>query len=258
LSHISAKGVSMTHLADQVVVVTGASSGIGAALAQAFSQQGAKVTLAARRLKQLNDVSRDCLGEVLVVAADLTEETDRQHIIQQTMQRWGRIDILVNNAGQGMYGSFMTTTEADWRQIFEINLFSPVFLTQIILPIMQAQGKGLVVNLASIGGLIAHSDQVTAYTASKHALVGFSRGLARDLADQGVRVLVVCPHLTDTEFFKTSPGAQEMAAVVEKYRNFMDSATDVARGILDQLDSDRLVIFPTPKPAKAYEKQRDI
>ena len=258
LNHISAKVVFMINLSDRIVVVTGASSGIGAALARAFSHRGAKVTLVARRLKQLNDVSRACSGEVLVVAADLTKEVDRQRIVQETMDRWGRIDMLVNNAGRGMHGHFMTTTEAEWRQIFEINLFSPVFLTRIILPIMQAQGNGLVINLASIGGLIAHSANLTAYVASKHALVGFSRGLAMDLADKGIRVLAVCPHLTDTEFFRTSAGAREMASVVEKYRKFMDTPEQVARGILEQLDSDKLVIFPTAKPAQAYAKQRDI
>jgi short-subunit dehydrogenase len=156
----------MANLADEVAVVTGASSGIGAALARALSRQGAKVALVARRLEKLNEVSGDCPGEVLVIAADLTNETDRKRIIQLTMDRWDRIDILVNNAGQGMYGHFISTTEADWRQIFEINLFSPVFLTQNILPIMQAQKKGLIINIASIGGLVAHSDKVTAYVAS--------------------------------------------------------------------------------------------
>jgi short-subunit dehydrogenase len=248
----------MTNLADEVAVVTGASSGIGAALARALSHQGAKVTMIARRLNKLNEVCGSCPGEVQVIAADLTKEMDRERIVRETMDRWGRIDILVNNAGQGLYRHFISTTEADWRQIFEINLFSPVFLTQITLPIMQAQRKGLIINIASIGGLIAHSDRVTAYVASKHALVGFSRGLALDLADQDIRVLSVCPHLTDTEFFRTSTGAAEMVPIVEKYRNFMDSPEDVARGIIEQLDSDRLVIFPTPKPAKAYEKQRDI
>jgi short-subunit dehydrogenase len=248
----------MTNLADEVAVVTGASSGIGAAVARALSHQGAKVTMVARRLKKLNEVSASCPGDVQVIAADLTKETDRKRITRGTLDRWGRIDILVNNAGQGMYRHFISTTQADWRQIFEINLFSPVFLTQRILPIMQAQRKGLIINIASIGGLIAHSDKVTAYVSSKHAMVGFSRGLALDLADQNIRVFAVCPHLTDTEFFRTSTGAPDMAPIVEKYRNFMDSPEDVARGIIEQLDSDRLVIFPTPKPAKAYDKQRDI
>jgi len=248
----------MANLNGKVIVVTGASSGIGAALAQAFSQEGALVTLAARRLGRLHEVAQKCRAEVLVVAADLVKETDRREIVEQTMDRWGRIDILVNNAGLGMYGEFMTTNEADWRQIFEVNLFATVFMTRAVLPAMKSQGKGIVINMASIGGLIAHADSVTPYVASKHAVVGFSRGLARDLAGTGIRVLAVCPHLTDTEFFTTSPGAQEMAPVVEKYKSFMDRPEEIARGILDQLDSDRLIVFPTGKPAKAYEKARDI
>ena len=248
----------MADINSKVVIVTGASSGIGAALAQGFSRQGARVTLAARRLGRLKEVAEKCPGEILIVRADLIREGDRKAIFQQTADQWGRIDILVNNAGLGMYGHFMGTTEADWRQIFEINLFAAVFLTQAVLPIMQAQGQGIVVNMTSIGGLIAHSDKVTPYVASKHALVGFSRGLARDLAGTGIRVLAVCPHLTETEFFTVSPGAEEMAPVVEKYRDFMDSPEEVAKGILDQLDSKQLVLFPTTKPARAYKKQKDI
>jgi short-subunit dehydrogenase len=248
----------MTALKGKAVIVTGASSGIGASLALGFSREGAFVTLAARREDRLREVARSCPREVLVVPTDLLQERDRRTLVQETLGRWGRVDILVNNAGMGMYGSFLQTTEAAWRQIFEINLFSMVFLTQTVLPVMLTQGEGLVLNLASIGGLIAHTEKVTAYVASKHAVVGFSRGLARDLAGTGIRVLAACPHLTATEFFRFSPGAEEMAPTVEKFKSFMDTPEDVARGILSQLDSDRLVVFPTAKPAKVFEKQRDM
>ncbi len=248
----------MMNLDDKVVIVTGASSGIGAALARAFSRRGSRLTLAARRMDRLADVARRCGEESLTVGADLAQEADRKTVVRRTVERWGRVDILVNTAGAGIYRPFLSTTEEDWRRIFDVNLFALIFMTQAVLPFMQAQGEGMVLNMASIGGLIAHSDQVTPYVASKHAVVGFSRGLARDLAGTGIRVKAVCPHLTDTDFFRASPGAQEMAPVVERYKSFMDSPEEVAQGILDQLDSDRLIIFPTSKPAKAYEKQRDI
>jgi len=248
----------MIALKGKAVIVTGASSGIGASLSLGFSREGAFVTLAARREDRLREIARSCPREVLVVPTDLLQERDRRTLVQETLGRWGRVDILVNNAGMGMYGPFLQTTEAVWRQIFEINLFSMVFLTQTVLPVMLAQGEGLVLNLASLGGLIAHADKVTAYVASKHAVVGFSRGLAQDLAGTGIRVLAVCPHLTATEFFRFSSGAKEMAPTVEKYKSFMDTPEDVAQGILNQLDSNRLVVFPTAKPAKAYEKQREI
>jgi short-subunit dehydrogenase len=248
----------MVALKGKVAIVTGASSGIGACLARRFSREGAFVALAARREDRLREVARSCPQEVLVVPVDLLRSRDRENLVRETTARWGRVDILVNNAGMGMYGSFLQTTETAWRQIFEINLFSMVFLTQAVLPIMIARGDGLVLNLASIGGLIAHAEKVTPYVASKHAVVGFSRGLAKDLAGTGIRVLAACPHLTATEFFRFSPGAEEMAPTVEKFKSFMDTPEDVAEGILNQLDSDRLVVFPTAKPAKAYEKQRDI
>jgi short-subunit dehydrogenase len=258
MSHISEKMIPMIDPANRVVVVTGASSGIGAALGKGFSRRGARVVLVARRFERLEAVAQNCAGEVLIVAADLITDTGRQSVVQNTMERWGTIDILVNNAGMGIYAHFSDCTESDWHRIFEINLFSAVFLTKLVLPIMQARKKGLVINMASIGGLIAHSDNVSPYVASKHALVGFSRGLSRDVADKGIRVMAVCPHLTQTEFFKTSPGADKMAPVVEKYKKFMDTPEDVACGILDQLDSDRLVVFPTRKPEMVYQKQRDL
>jgi short-subunit dehydrogenase len=248
----------METLTDQVVIVTGASAGIGAALAEAFSRQGARVTLAARRAELLKQTSRACRAETLIVAADLVRDADRRRIVKTTLDRWGRIDILVNNAGTGMYGAFTSSTEEDWRRLFEINLFAQVFLTLAVLPVMLARGRGLVINLASIAGLMAHSEKVTPYVASKHALVGFSRGLAKDLAGTGVRVLSACPHLTDTDFFKVAPGAREMAPLLAKFREFLDSPQDVARGIMAQLDSENLILFPTPKPAKAYAKHRDL
>jgi short-subunit dehydrogenase len=249
----------MIELDGKVVILTGASSGIGAALAPAFSKKGARVTLTARRLEHLKETARNCPGETLIIPGDLLQEDDRGRVVRKTRERWGgKIDILINNAGMGMYGPFLSTTEGDWRRIFEINLFSIVFLTQAILPIMQDQGEGLIINMGSIGGLLAHSDKVTPYVASKHALIGFSRGLAKDVAETGVRILAVCPHLTATEFFTVSPGAEEMASEVDKYRHVMDSPEAVAQGILDQLDSRQMVVCPTAKPARAYEKQKDL
>ena len=165
--------------------------------------------------------------------------------------------MLVNNAGLGFYGPFAQSTDRDWRRLFEINLFAPVFLTRKALPHLLAS-RGLIVNVGSIGGLVAHTENVAPYVAAKHALVGFSRALARDLAGTGVKIVCACPHLTDTGFFENSPGAEAMAEEVEKYRSFMDSPQDVARGIVSRLDSGRLVIFPTAKPEKSYQKMRDL
>lgn len=248
----------MISLKDKVVIITGASSGIGASLAKIFSAASSKVTMVARRKEKLLEISCSCPCETLVVHADVILEHDREKIVNETLRKWGRIDILVNNAGLGMYGDILDATEAAWKNLFEINVFAPVMLTRLVIPVMKKQGSGIIVNIASIGGLYAHSDKVTPYVASKHAVVGFSRGLSKDLAGTGIKVLAVCPHLTDTEFFSSSPGADLMAPEVEKTKKYMESPDKVAQGIIDQLNSQRLIVFPTQQSAKAYEKQRDI
>lgn len=242
----------------KVAIVTGASSGIGAALTKALAHRGVRLALMARRRDRLEEVAAACDGETLVVPGDVTVYRDRGVLVDATLNRWGRIDLLFNNAGIGAYGSLTKTSEADWRHVFDVNVFGPVMLTQAVLPLMLARGEGVVVNVASIGGLLAHADNLTQYVASKHALVGFSRALAVDLRGTGVRVLAVCPHLTDTELFATARGAEEMADVVEEYRSFMDTPEAVAEGIMGRLESERVVVFPTEMPARAFDRHRDI
>jgi short-subunit dehydrogenase len=167
----------MISLRDKVVIVTGASSGIGASLAKHFSATGSKVAMVARREEKLIEVSCSCACETLVIRADVVLEKDRIKIVNETLRKWGRIDILVNNAGIGMYGDILDATETDWKDLFEINVFAPVMLVKLVLPVMKKQSDGIIVNIASIGGLFVHSDKVTPYVASKHALVGFPRRL---------------------------------------------------------------------------------
>jgi len=248
----------MPLLRQKVAIITGASSGIGAALALEFSRAGARVVLFARRQEQLERVAAACPGETLTQAGDVTSEADRRALVAAAQERWGRVDLLVNNAGLGSYGDFLDTSQEDWRRLMEINLFAAVFLASAALPAMLAQGSGLILNIASIGGLMAHADKVTPYVTSKHALVGFTRGLAKDLEGSGVTVKAACPHLTATEFFDHSQGAAELAPVAAKYRPHMDTPDEVARGILAGLDGPATVFFPTGAPARAYEKGREL
>ena len=250
--------MSIDQLRDKVAIITGASSGIGAALARSFSKEGAHVALAARRMEKLHEVADTCSGDALVVECDVTSPNGRKRLIEEAIERFGRIDILVNNAGIGMYGDIEDTEESDLRRLFEVNVFAAFFLTQLVLPAMKENGSGLILNMGSIGGLIAHSNKVTAYVASKHALVGFTRGLARDLAGTGVDVKVICPQLVDTGFYQTSVGARDMKGVIEKVKSRMDTTDQVVTGIMKGMFSDQLVILPTEKSEKAYERFRDV
>ncbi len=241
-----------------MILLSGASSGIGAALARLLLQSGSRVAMLARRGERLKVLAAGHPQTSLALTGDITRPQDRKALVEAATERWGRLDVLINNAGVGHYGDVLEANEQAWRELFEINFFAPVLLAREVLPVMLAQKQGLIVNIASIGALVAHSDKVTPYVASKHALLGFSRGLAKDLAGSGVRVKAVCPHLTATEFFEVSPGAAAMAPEVAKYRSYMDTPGEVAQGILDQLDDDGLVLFPTEKPQAAYQKMREL
>lgn len=248
----------MKSLKGKVVIITGASSGIGAALAKGFSQREAKVVLTARHFEKLQEVAGHCPNETLCIKCEVTNAKDRQNVINRTLNRWNRVDILVNNAGSGMYGTLDSIEEKEIRNLFEVNILSVIFLTQTVLPIMKRQDEGLIINISSIAGLVAHSDKVVPYISAKHAVIGFTRGLARDLQGTKIRVQVVCPYLTSTNFFDSSVGAHEMSNIIQRLRPQMDSPDQVAQGIIEQIFSDRIIIFPTEMAEKAYLKFRDL
>jgi short-subunit dehydrogenase len=248
----------MDSLDQQVVIITGASSGIGAALARACSQRGASVALAARSQERLSNIARCCPGETLVVPCDVTVAKERRELVDAAVARWGRVDVLVNNAGIGYYAPFEEIDEASLRALLEVDFLAVFGMTQEVLRVMKPAGRGLIVQVASTGGLIAHAPRVSAYLAVKHAVVGMSRGLRRDLEGTGVRVQVVCPHLTDTGFFEAGIGAEAMKEVADRVRGHMDTADQVAEGILQQLGSERFIVFPTDRARSAYERFLEV
>ncbi len=241
----------------RVVVVTGASSGIGAALARACSECGAHVVLAARRAERLAEVAAMCEGEPVAVACDVTHAGDRRRLVDETLALHRRIDVLLNNAGIGLYAPFEETTDTSLREMFEVNFFSMFHMTQAVLPTMREAARGAIVNMASTGGLIAHTTDVSAYLAAKHAVVGMSRGLRRDLEGTGISVQVVCPHLTDTEFFGAGIGADRMHKAVESVRGKMDTPDEVAEGTVSQIGVGPFVVFPTARSEAAFARFKE-
>jgi short-subunit dehydrogenase len=248
----------MDSLDHQIVIITGASSGIGAALARASSQRGASVALAARSEERLARVASACPGETLIVPCDVTVAEDRRKLVNLVVDRWGRIDLLINNAGIGYYAPFQDIDEASLRALLEVDFIAVFGMTQEVLRVMKAVGRGLILQIASTGGLIAHAPNVSAYLAAKHAVVGMSRGLRRDLEGTGIRIQIVCPHLTDTGFFETGLGAETMKGVADRLRGHMDTADQVAEGILRQMGSERFVLFPTERARTAYERYLEV
>lgn len=201
----------MPQLAGQVVIITGASSGIGEATARRLAHAGARVVLSARRQDRLDALARelDPTGvAVLAVAGDVTSETDRRRLVDATREKFGRIDGLVNNAGYGTRGPVEIVPVDAIRRNFETNVFSLVALTQLVLPTMRAQGGGCVVNIGSVAGRIARPLS-SVYDSTKHALEALTDGLRGELRPFGVRVTLIRPGYIVTEFVQAADAASD-------------------------------------------------
>lgn len=183
----------------QVVWITGASSGIGAALAEAFSRRGAHVVLSARRHEELEAVRRRCErpDDHFVLPLDMAS-ADFVQATADVLARFGRIDVLINNAGISQRSRVAETVIDVDRRIMEVNYFGVVALTKAVLPVMQRQKSGDIVVISSMVGLISTPLRST-YAASKHALHGFFEALRAEEHDNGIRILMVCPGAIATD-----------------------------------------------------------
>lgn len=207
------------------VLITGASSGIGAATALAFARRRSRLALCARRRERLDAVARRCraLGapDVVALQTDIGREDQARGFVDVALQRFERVDVLVNNAGVGWRGRLADLTGEELSQLFATNVLGTTWTTQAVLPGMVAANRGVIVNVASVVGFRA-MPYSAAYSASKHAVVGLSHGLRGELSGTGVKVCVVYPGTTETEFLRgRQPG-----------RAFRHSADWVARAIV--------------------------
>lgn len=196
----------MSRLDKQVVIITGASAGIGEAGARMLAREGATVVLVARRISRLETIKREIEqagGSAHAIAADVTSAEDRARIVRETMREFGRIDALVNNAGYGQRGPIEIVPIDVIRQNFETNLFSLIALTQLVIPVMRSQQGGRIVNISSVAGRIARPLS-SVYDATKHALEAISDGLRGELAPFGIKVVIIEPGFIITEFLEVA------------------------------------------------------
>ena len=181
----------------RVVVITGGSRGLGLLMARELSKEGARLALLARSRDELARATAELGGNAIAIACDVTESTHVEHAIEAVMQRFGRIDMLINNAGIIQVGPIEHMTYADYHQAMNVHFWGAFRCTEAVLPHMRRRRFGRIVNIASIGGLIA-VPHLAPYTASKFALVGYSDALRAELAKDGIRVTTVCPGLMRT------------------------------------------------------------
>ena len=185
-----------------VVIVTGASSGIGAVTARRLARDGMRVTLAARRVAQLQRVASQIEadgGEAYVVPTDVRDRPAIHRMVEATRARWGRIDVLINNAGLGGSGYVADLDPEKLREQVGVNLLGVIECAQAVLPIMMAQRLGHIINVASIAGYVGIPGS-SVYSATKYGVVGFSEGLYREVRGHGIYVTAFCLGFVTTDF----------------------------------------------------------
>ncbi len=188
-------------LKDKVAIVTGGGRGIGREIALLFAGEGAKVTVSARSRDQIARVVKEIAGgggEALGVIADVSVEGDVRRMVEETTEKFGRIDVLVNNAGIVEPGPLASVDSERWRRVIEVNLIGTFYCSKAVAPTLIGQGWGRIINMSSRSGKIGNPS-LTAYCASKHGIVGFTKALAEELAPFNITVNAICPGVVETD-----------------------------------------------------------
>lgn len=217
-----------------VVIITGASAGIGLATAHLFAEQGAKLALAARSAETLHQLVDELGGrghEAIAIPTDMRQQAEVERLIDQTFTHFGRIDMLINNAGQAAAGPVSTVSIEDYRQIIDLNIFGPLYAMQAVVPKMHAHGGGLILNISSNVTKLTIPG-IGAYASTKSALNMLSDTARVELAPDNIRVITVYPRLTATDFGKNALSGSQRREGPPRSNVVPDSAEFVAQNIL--------------------------
>lgn len=223
-------------LKDAVVLVTGASSGIGAATARAAAKAGARLILLARREDRLRQLASE-IGDALAVPCDVTDRDEVEYAVRKAIEHFGRIDVLVNNAGRGLQATIEHLEPDDFRAILELNVVASLVTIQAVLPGMRARGSGAIVNVSS-GITWFDLPGSAGYSASKAALQKLTSIARAELADANIAVSLMFPSITRTEFVSSVRGDVAGAQDLEASSGLTpDTPENVAGAILDLIRS---------------------
>jgi short-subunit dehydrogenase len=229
----------------KVVIVTGASSGIGLATARLLARQGAKLALVSRSKEKLEQLSRE-LPDSLAVPADMTEIEEVKTMVKRTEEHFGRIDVLVNCAGQG-YDAPVEKTDVDiLHHIFDLDVVGPLVAMKEVIPIMRRQGGGTIINISS-GTALMYLPNNGGYSSLKRALAHISLTAREELRNDNIVISVVYPYMTLTDFEKNTIKDSSLVQAEEQQASIPfppDTAEYVAQKILDGIASGEAEIFP--------------
>jgi short-subunit dehydrogenase len=218
---------------DSVVLITGASQGIGAACSRVFEQRGARLSIVARDAQKLVAVGGP---DTLRTDGDITRDEVRRNVVARTMERFGRVDILINNAGMGLYSAASNAPMDDARALFELNLFAPLALTQLVAAGMKERRRGTIVNVSSIAGKVT-LPWFTLYSVSKFALGSLTDGLRMELKPFGIHAMTVWPGYVKTDFQAHALGTRPPESI-RKGKQFAITAAECAEAIARGVERD--------------------
>ncbi|MEQ8677354.1 MAG: SDR family oxidoreductase [Aggregatilineales bacterium] len=222
----------MTNIQDKVVIVTGAGSGAGRAIARSFVSSGAKVAFLGRRLNTLEDATRDlATDQVMICTCDVADRNLVNSTVEQIVSNFGHVDILVNNAGTNTDPRSVADTKPDdWDSVLQINLTGTFNMIRAVLPHMREKRSGTIINIASIAGINASKLAGAAYSASKRAMVSLSDSLNDEEWEYGIRASAICPGEINTPLIdkRASPVSEERRAKMLQPEDIANSVLFVA------------------------------
>jgi len=231
------------------IILTGASEGIGRALALALAARGARVALAARDRERLESLAQQCRaagGEALAVPTDVTNQQDLEWLVAETVKTFGGVDAVIHNAGITMWSRFDALHDlSTFERLMEVNYLAPVRLTSLALPHLKTS-RGLIVAVASLAGLTGVPER-SAYAGSKHAMIGFFDSLRIELAGSGVDVSVIAPDFVVSEIHKRAigPDGEPLGASPMMQAKIMTAEACAARIVRGMEKRERLVLMTT-------------
>jgi NADP-dependent 3-hydroxy acid dehydrogenase YdfG len=229
-------------MSDRVAVITGASSGIGAATAKALSREGYAVALGARRADRISDLANEIAGDggkALAIPTDISDEQSARGLVETAKNELGSVDVLVNNAGVMLLGPILGAEIEHWQRMVDVNLLGLLYCTHAALPIMQEQGRGHIVNLSSVAGRVARLGSGV-YNATKWGVGAFSESLRQEALNYGVRVTIIEPGFVETEL----QGHNEIPLVVET----MEKTKEQIGKVLEADDIARAIVYAVQQP----------
>lgn len=244
----------MNNVMNKVVVITGASSGLGEVTARYLASQGARVVLAARRVERLEQLVQEITqagGQAFSVTTDVTCRSDVENLIQQAIQKFGQVDVLINNAGIMPQAPLNKLKVDEWDRMIDVNIKGVLYGIAAVLPYMQQAKSGHIINLSSVAGVKVSAGRGVVYSATKFAVKAISEGLRAEMAPYNIRVTTLYPGAVESELKFGSSDPETSQAIQEFYQHFEIPADSVAHAIAyaisqpDDVGINEITIRPT-------------